>query len=173
MTNPARRPEPDEYADYYRSYIAGVGEPLMQALEDETREWRTLLASVPPEKEGYRYASGKWSIREVVGHVIDAERMFSVRAMAFARGDRSHYPSFDENAYAAASGADGRTLPDLTEEFSAVRAATLLLLRSFSEEVWGRRGVASGNEFTVRSLAWIIAGHSRHHRKVLKERYLS
>lgn len=173
MASPARRPEPNEYADYYGSYIAGVDEPLMQALEDETREWRTLLASVPPEKEGYRYAAGKWSIREVVGHVIDAERMFSVRAMAFARGDRSHYPSFDENAYAAASGADGRTLADLAEELSAVRAATLLLLRSFSEEVWSRRGVASGNEFTVRSLAWIIAGHSRHHRRVLKERYLS
>ena len=167
------RPRADEYADYYGSYIARVDEPLMQTLEDEAGEWRALLAAVPPDKEGYRYAPGKWSIREVVGHVIDAERMFSVRAMAFARGDRAHYPSFDENAYAAASGADGRTLADLGEELSAVRAATVLLLRSFDDEAWSRRGVASGNEFTVRSLAWIIAGHSRHHRRVLEERYLA
>ena len=173
MANSARRPEPNEYADYYGSYITGVDEPLMQTLEDEAEEWRALLAAVPRDKEGYRYAPGKWSIREVVGHVIDAERMFSVRAMAFARGDRSHYPSFDENAYAAASGADRRTLADLSEELAAVRTSTLLLLRSFAEEVWSRRGVASGNEFTVRSLAWIIAGHSRHHRKVLMERYLA
>lgn len=167
------RPRPDEYADYYGSYIAAVEAPLLKTLKADAQAWRASLASVPSDKEGYRYAPGKWSVREVVGHVIDAERMFSVRAMAFARGDRSHYPSFDENAYAAASGADRRTLADLCDELSAVRTATLLLLRSFSEEVWSRRGVASGNEFTVRSLAWIMAGHSRHHRQVLMERYSS
>ena len=166
------RPRPDEYAGYYGSYIAAVEEPLLPTLEREAGKWRALLAAVPPDKEGYRYAPGKWSIREVVGHVIDAERMFSVRAMAFARGDRSHYPSFDENAYAAASEADRRTLSDLSEELVAVRRATVLLLRGLPLEAWGRRGLASGNEFTVRSLAWIIAGHSRHHRKVVMERYL-
>ena len=173
MANSVRRPHPDEYADFYASYVVAVEEPLLERLESEAAEWRDLLATVPPDHEGYRYALGKWSIREVVGHVIDAERMFSVRAMAFARGDASHYPSFDENAYAAESGADQRTLADLSEELSAVRTATLLLLRSFPEDAWNRRGVASGNEFTVRSLAWIIAGHSRHHRKVLMERYLA
>ncbi|MDE0649100.1 MAG: DinB family protein [Gammaproteobacteria bacterium] len=100
MVNPTRKPHPDEYADFYASYVAAVEEPLLERLESEGAEWRDLLAAVPPDHEGYRYAPGKWSIREVVGHVIDAERMFSVRAMAFARGDASHYPSFDENVYA-------------------------------------------------------------------------
>ena len=100
MVNSVRRPHSDEYAAFYASYVAAVEEPLLPRLENEAVEWRDLLAAVPPDKEGYRYAPGKWSIREVVGHVIDAERMFSVRAMAFARGDASHYPSFDENAYA-------------------------------------------------------------------------
>ena len=172
MPDSPARPREDEFADFYGPYIAAAEEPLLRGLEGDGEAWRALLATVPPDREGYRYADGKWSVREVVGHVIDAERMFSVRTMAFARGDRSHFPSFDENAYAAASGADLRTLADLAEEFSAVRAATLLLLKSFDEGTWDRRGVASGYEFTVRSLAWIIAGHSRHHRGVLAERYL-
>ena len=172
MSHSPGRPGTDEYAEFYAPYIAAVKEPLLDTLEAEAGEWGALLASVPPDREGYRYAPGKWSVREVVGHVTDAERMFATRAMAFARGDRSHYPSFDENAYAANSGADGRTLADLAEDFTAVRRATVLLLRSFDEEAWSRRGVASGYEFTVRSLAWIIAGHSRHHRRVLAERYL-
>ncbi len=172
MPHSPARPQPDEYADFYGTYIDAVDGPLLETLERDSREWRTLLAAVPPGRETHRYAPGKWSIREVVGHIIDAERMFSMRAMAFARGDRSHFPSFDENAYAAASGADRRALADLAEELSAVRRSTLLLLGSFEEETWDRRGTASGYEFTVRSLAWIMAGHSRHHRGVLAERYL-
>ena len=171
-SNSPERPRPNEYADFYGTYIATAGEPLLETLEAEAGQWLALLAGVPPRLEGYRYAPGKWSIREVVGHVIDAERMFCARALAFARGDRSRFPSFDENAYAAASGADRRTLADLADELAAVRTATVLLLKSFDGEVWDRRGVASGCEFTVRSLAWIIAGHSQHHRKVLAERYL-
>jgi len=172
MPDSPGRPRPDEYADFYGRYIAAVEEPLLETLETEPARWLALLARVPPDREGHRYAPGKWSVREVVGHVVDAERMFCARALAFARGNRSHYPSFDENAYAAASGADRRTLADLAGELAAVRAATVLLLGSFENEVWDRRGVASGREFTVRSLAWIIAGHSRHHRGVLVERYL-
>lgn len=166
------RPGPDECADFHDTYVAAVDGPLPEALERDSGEWQDLLATVPTGLEGHRYASGKWSIREVVGHVIDAERMFSVRAMAFVRGDRSHFPSLDENACAAASGADRRSLTDLAEELSAVRRSTLLPLNSFEEETWDRRGIASGHEFTVRSLAWIMAGHSRHHRGVLAERYL-
>ena len=173
MPDSPGRPREDEYADFYGPYIAAVEEPLLPGLERDAEAWRAMLATVPPDREGYRYADGKWSVREVVGHVIDAERMFTVRTMAFARGDRSHFPSFDENAYADASGADRRLLADLAEEFSAVRTATLLLLRSFEDGAWDRRGVASGYEFTVRSLAWIIAGHSRHHRGVVAERYLN
>ena len=172
MPNSPGRPAKDECADVYQPYIAAVEGELLPALADDADAWRAMLAAVPTDREGRRYAHGKWSIREVVGHVIDAERMFSVRTMAFARGDRSHFPSFDENAYAAASEADHRPLPDLTDELSAVRTSTLLLLKSFDEETWDRRGMASGFEFTVRSLAWIIAGHSLHHRRVVAERYL-
>ena len=172
MPDSPRRPAQDECADFYQPYIAAVEGELLPALADDAEAWRTMLAAVPPGREGHRYEDGKWSIREVVGHVIDAERMFSVRSMAFAREDRSHFPSFDENAYAAASGADRRSLRNLTDELSAVRASTLALLHSFDDETWDRRGMASGFEFTVRSLAWIIAGHSRHHRRVVVERYL-
>ncbi len=172
MQNLPGRPRIDEYADYYAPYVAAVEGPLFASLERDAEAWRALLAAVPPNREGYRYARGKWSVREVVGHVTDAERMFCVRMMAFARGDRSHFPSFDENVYVAASGADRRALSDLGEELAAVRVCTLLLMRGFEEGVWDGRGVASDCEFTVRSLAWIIAGHSRHHRKVLAERYL-
>ncbi len=172
MPDSPRRPAQDECADFYQPYIAAVEGPLLPSLTDDADAWRAMLTAVPPDREGHRYAEGKWSIREVVGHVIDAERMFSVRAMAFARGDRSHFPSFDENAYAAASGADRRSLASLTDELSAVRASTLALLHSFENETWDRQGMASGFEFTVRSLAWIIAGHSRHHRRVVAERYL-
>ena len=172
MPDSPGRPGKDECADSYQPYIAAVEGPLLEALESDADEWRAMLAAVPSDREGHRYARGKWSVREVVGHVIDAERMFSVRTMAFARRDRSHFPSFDENAYAAASGADRRPLSDLTDELSAVRASTLLLLKSFEDETWDRRGMASGFEFTVRSVAWIIAGHSRHHRRVVAERYL-
>jgi len=173
MPSSPGRPGKDECADFYQPYIAAVQGELLPAMEDDAEAWRAMLAAVPSDREGHRYAEGKWSIREVVGHVIDAERMFSVRTMAFARGDRSHFPSFDENEYAAASGADLRPLASLAEELSAVRASTLLLLKSFDEQTWDRRGMASGYEFTVRSVAWIIAGHSRHHRGVLAERYLS
>lgn len=173
MPDSPGRPGKDECADAYQPYIAAVEGPLLETLESDAKEWRAMLAAVPSDREGHRYARGKWSLREVVGHVIDAERMFGMRTMAFARGDRSHFPSFDENAYAAASGADRRPLSDLTDELSAVRVSTLLLLKSFVDETWDRRGMASGFEFTVRSVAWIIAGHSRHHRRVVAERYLS
>ena len=121
MSHSPGRPGSNEYADFYGTYIAAVEEPLLDTLEAEAGEWGALLGSVPPDREGYRYAPGKWSVREVVGHVIDAERMFTVRAMAFARGDRSHYPAFDEHAFAANSGADRRPLADLAEELAAVR----------------------------------------------------
>ena len=167
------RPRPDECEEFYHVYIAAAGEPLLESLERESAGWSRMLDSVPPEREGYRYAPGKWSLREVVAHVIDAERMFTMRVLAFARGDRAHFPSFDQEEYAAASRADRRPLASLAEELRAVRQSTVLLLRSFDEDVWGRRGVASGYEFTVRSLAWIIAGHSRHHRRVLADRYVN
>jgi uncharacterized damage-inducible protein DinB len=166
------RPRPDECAEYYHRYIAAAGEPLLESLEREPDDWDRLLDRFPSEMEGHRYAQGKWSVREVVAHVIDAERMFTMRVLAFARGDRARFPSFDQDEYAAECRADCRSLGSLAEELRAVRRSTVLLLGSFEDDVWDRRGVASGKEFTVRSLAWIIAGHSAHHRWVLTERYL-
>ena len=167
------RPQADECAEYYHRYIAAAEEPLLETLAREPEDWDRLLARFPSEMERHRYTQGKWSVREVVAHVIDAERTFTMRALAFARGDQAHFPPFDQNEYASESRADRRSLASLAEELRAVRRATVLLLRSFEDEVWGRRGVASGKEFTVRSLAWIIAGHSAHHRWVLTERYLA
>ena len=151
------RPAPDEYADFYGTYIAAVKEPLLDTLEAEAAEWRSLLASVPPDREGHRYAPGKWSVREVVGHVIDAERMLTGRAMAFARSDRSHFPSFDENAYAANSGADRRALADLTEELAVVRRATVLLLKASTS----RPGAAGGWPAATSSRSGVWPGSLR------------
>ena len=166
------RPRPDESAEYYHRYIAAAEEPVLDTLEREPEDWDRLLGRFPSEMEGHRYAPGKWSVREVVAHVIDAERMFTMRALAFARGDQARCPSFDQNEYASECRAERRSLASLAEELRAVRRSTVLLLGSFEDDVWDRRGVASGKEFTVRSLAWIIAGHSAHHRWVLTERYL-
>lgn len=168
-------PDADEIPAFYRAYVAAAvreGGPLEQVLEGDAAAWARLLASVPADSEEYRYAEGKWTMREVVGHVTDAERMFAARALAFARGDAGPYPSFDEAEYAAHSGADLRPLAALAEEFRAVRRATWLLFEGLDEDAWERRGVASGREFAVRDVAWIVAGHSVHHRGVLAERYL-
>jgi len=128
---------------------------------------------VPESRGGHRYAEGKWSIREVIAHLNDTERVFSYRLLRFARGDAAALPSFDENVFAKASEADARTVADLAEEFSAVRGATLALVRPMRDEQMARHGTASGKEISARALAWIMAGHVQHHMKVLRERYLT
>lgn len=169
------KPSPDECAPFYRPYVeaaAARGDSLGVVLGEDTDEWRRLIASVPPEREYYRYAPGKWTLGDVMGHVTDAERMFAARALAFARNDPGPYPSFDENSYAKHSNADLRSLDSLGKEFDVVRQSTIALFDNFAIDVWKRTGVASDCEFTVRALGWIIAGHSIHHRQVLTERYL-
>ena len=167
------RPAPGEYAPFYAGYVAGVPDGnLIALLEQQRDETVALLGAIPETKSVYRYAAGKWTIREVLGHVIDGERVFSYRALTFARGDAGPLPSFDENAWAATSNAGRRTMQDLLEEYRAVRGATVALLRTFGEEEFARAGVASKNPVTVRALAYIIAGHERHHVKILRERYL-
>ncbi len=175
LTKWPQRPRPSECAAFYHPYLDAAkraGGTLGEVMEKDAAAWRDLLGGVPAEREGRRYAAEKWSLREVLGHVTDAERMFGARALAFARRDAGPYPSFDENEYAARSGADERPLANLAGEFQAVRRATILLFEGFAPRVWDRTGVASGCEFTVRALAWIVAGHSVHHRRVVAERYL-
>jgi hypothetical protein len=171
-TSPAR-PESGEYASYYERYVSLAPDAdVVGALERQGAETLTLLRALPEERGGHRYAPDKWSVKQVVGHMSDGERLFSYRALSIARGDRQALPGMEQEEWMAGADFDARTLADLLDEFEAVRASTLHLLRHLSPEAWARRGVASDNEVTVRALAYIIAGHEAHHVGVLKERYL-
>ena len=167
------RPDASEYLQYYGKYVDRVPDgDLLQTLRAQLDETLALVRGLPEEQGGHRYAPGKWSIREVVGHVIDAERIFAYRALRIARGDTTPLPGFDENAYAAASEADARTLAGLADELEHVRLSNIAMLRGLSDEALARRGTASDAPVSARALAWIIAGHVIHHSNVLSERYL-
>jgi hypothetical protein len=166
-------PEPSEYAAYYGRYISLVGgTDVIAALERQPRETLALLSSLGEDQGDYRYAAGKWSIKEMLGHIIDAERVFAYRALRFARNDRTPLASFEQNDYVASGGFAECRLKDLIEHFSCVRQSTLWLFRSFSPEAWMRLGIASENQVSVRAIAYIIAGHELHHRRILQEKYL-
>jgi hypothetical protein len=166
------RPDTSEYAPFYAGYVARVPEHDIQAvLAAQKQEIAALARSVPGAKADYRYAEGKWSVRELLGHVVDGERVFGYRAFCFSRGEQAPLPGFDENQYVSAAPLDGAALPDLAAEFAAVRDANLAFLRRLGDQAWARVGTASGKPVSVRALAWIMAGHPRHHLSVLRERY--
>jgi hypothetical protein len=168
------RPEPGDYAPYYDRYISQVkGEDILGTLDQQRRETMLLLSGRDEEDGDFRYAPGKWNAKEVLGHVCDAERIFAYRALRIARGDETPLPGFEQDDYVRNSPFANRPLADLVEDFIAVRRATLSLMRNFDEAAWGRRGMASDNPVTVRALAYIIAGHEVHHRRILKEKYFS
>ena len=172
------RPGADEYAPYYGKYIDLVPEAsgegaLAELLERQIEETRSALGGLPDARALHRYAAGKWSIKEVVGHVTDAERVFAYRALWIARADPTPLAGFDENAFVPPGRFDARTLSDLLGELAAVRRATVALLRGLPADAVARRGTASGKPVSVRALAYIIAGHERHHLRILKERYLA
>lgn len=165
-------PDRNEAAEYYFTYIAQVpAGDIREILRAQLPETLRLLREIPDDKSLHRYAPDKWSIREVVGHVNDCERLFMSRAFWFARGFDTPMPSFDQDIAASTAGAHERSWNSHIEEFSAVRAATLTLVDNLPAEAWDRRGIASGNPFTVRALAYIVAGHVTHHMKVLRQRY--
>lgn len=168
------RPRPDECADYYWSYIRLVpdGGDLPETALREMETLRAVLAGVSEENSALGYAPGKWSIREVVGHVADVERIMSVRALRFARGDESPLPGMEQDPYVAASGHGGRSLASLLDELETIRHATVSLLRSLDETALDRSGEASGARATVRAICYLTVGHAIHHRQVLEERYL-
>jgi len=169
----AIRPAPNEYAPYYGRYIALVPDgPIVETLREQIGETTALLGSLPEAKGDHRYEPGKWSVKEVIGHLIDSERIFSYRALRFARRDETPLPGFEQDDYVPAGAFGRRTLRDLIEEFRTVREATLLFYRHLDEEALSRSGIASENRMSVRALAWSIAGHERHHVQVLRERYL-
>ncbi len=170
----ATRPTADEFAPSYARYIAAVPEgDLLATLAEEQRQVQGLLVGLTGAQERHRYGPDKWSVREVIGHCSDTERVFAYRALRIARADVTPLVGFDENAFVAASGFDGRPLRELLAEWEAVRGASLALLRSLDGDALDRRGVASGAPVSVRALAWMIAGHARHHRTILAERYLA
>jgi uncharacterized damage-inducible protein DinB len=167
------RPRPDEYNPYYGRYIAMVPDgDIVETLTREMETTQALLASVPADKEEFRYADGKWSLREVVGHLIDTERLFSFRALWFARGAEGDMPGMDQEAWARRSTAGARPLAELAGEWAALRRANVHLFGSLTEEDGKCRGVASGFEVTVRALPWMMAGHELHHRMLIRRDYL-
>ena len=169
LTQPART----EAAPYYFTYIDQVASgDIRDLLESQRAEVMALCAGVSEERSGYRYAPDKWSIRQVLAHLNDCERLFVFRAMWFARGFESPLPSFDQNVAMAASGAGDRTWSSHVKEFESVRAATQTFFEGLPEDAWGRHGIASDNPFTVRALAYITVGHVAHHARILRERYL-
>ena len=174
MSAPApARPESNEYAAYYEKYVSLVADAdVVGRLERQGAETLALLRGLPEERGPHRYAPGKWSLRQLVGHIVDTERIFTYRALAIARGERQPLPGMDQEEYMAGADFEARTLASLADEFEAVRGATLHLFRHLSPEAWARRGTASDNEVTVRALAYITAGHEAHHVGVLRERYL-
>jgi hypothetical protein len=177
VTSPAvtvARPEPGEYSAYYDRYISLVlGEDILNTLDQQRRQTMLLLSGRDDEDGDFRYAPEKWSAKEVLGHVCDTERIFAYRALRFARGDATPLAGFEQDDYVRNGPFANRPLSDLIEDFISVRRATVSLFRNFDEAAWLRRGVANKNEVSVRALAYIIAGHEVHHRRILEEKYFA
>ncbi|WP_223067692.1 DinB family protein [Paenibacillus caui] len=167
------RPPAAEYNPYYETYISKVPEgeitDLLAGKLNSVSDW---IGTIPEERGDYRYAPGKWTLKEVFGHIIDTERVMSYRLLCIARGDQTPFPGFDQDAYVSQAAVIDRSFSDIIKEYAAVRTATLTLLNGLSEEAWTRKGSVSGNDITVRALAYIIAGHELHHFGIIKERYL-
>jgi uncharacterized damage-inducible protein DinB len=167
------RPDPSEYDAYFGKYIGLVPDgDIVSILSSQLENTLALLRTVPEEKAGHAYASGKWSIKEVVGHVIDTERIFGYRALRIGRNDKTPLAGFEQDDYVANSNFNARTLGSLMEEFAAVRRANVQLFKHFTDDEWQRRGTANEREISTRALAYNIAGHELHHVAALKSRYL-
>jgi DinB family protein len=167
------RPQDTEVAPYYFTYINQVtGDDPIAAIENQLSESQAMFAKISEEKSLHRYASDKWSIRQVLNHVTDTERAFAFRALWFARGFDTPLPSYDQNIAATGADADRISWAAQVKEFQNVRLSTISLFRNMPSQAWTRSGIASGNPFTVRALAYIIPGHVAHHLALLRERYL-
>ena len=168
----ATRPSADEFAPYYGTYISKVVDgDIVETLKSQIGPTIAYLRGIPEARAGHRYAEGKWSIREVVGHLCDAERIFTYRALRIARADTTPLAGFDENEFVKRARLDDRNFASMIAELEAVRGATIALFDGLFPEEWTRHGTASGKEVSARALAWITAGHELHHLEVLKSRY--
>lgn len=167
------KPEKTEYAEYYETYVSLVDEiDIVSAFQNQLAGLENLFAGIAEEKGAYAYAAGKWSIKELLGHLIDGERIFSHRAFRFSRADQTPLASFEQDDYITHGNFNNRSLADLIEEFSLLRRANIILFKNLSAGAWTRTGTASDAEVSVRALAFIMVGHVRHHTNVLKARYL-
>lgn len=166
------RPEPGEFAPYYERYISLVaGTDILGTLDAQRRQTLLLLSGRDDRDGEYRYAPGKWSAKEVLGHVCDTERVFAYRALRIARGDQTPLAGFEQDDYVKNSPFAKAPMEEIIEDYIAVRRASITLFRNLDEAAWVRRGVANKNEVSVRALAYIIAGHELHHRRILEEKY--
>ena len=166
--------QPTEYTSYYEAYIKQVSDEytLTEELEISVHRLIKFVQEIPLDKFDYRYEEGKWTIKDILQHLIDAERIFSYRALRFARNDKTELASFEENIYAEEANANKRSIMDLLTEMAVVRQATLSLFKTFSQEELMRNGIASSNPMSVRALGFVIIGHQNHHQRIFKERYL-
>ena len=172
MRSTTPRPGTDEYDQGFAGYVGLVPEtdvvPILRAQADEIRR---LVAGLSPERETYRYAPGKWSVRDILGHIADGERVFAYRALCISRGDQASLPGFDQDDYVATAGFDAWTAAELGEDFARLRASSVALFEHLTPAQWSQAGIANDKRVTVRALAFIIAGHTRHHLGVLRDRY--
>ena len=166
------RPEPGEYAPYYDRYISQIsGNDILAELDSQRRQTLLLLSGRSEADGDFRYEPDKWSAKQVLGHVCDTERIFAYRALRIARGDRTPIEGYEQDDYVTNGPFAARPLCELIDDYIAVRRATLTLFRNMDEQAWLRRGIANKNEVSVRALAYMIAGHDQHHRRILDEKY--
>lgn len=167
------RPKPGDYNPYYDRYINLIeGDDINEVLKNQIKLSEVFLKTLTEEHGNYSYEDGKWTVREVIGHLIDTERIMAYRALVFARNEKQPLPGFEQDDYVAESNFNERTLDDLVNEFIAVRNSNIILFKSFDKNILVRKGIASDNEISVIALIYIIAGHEKHHLRILKERYL-
>lgn len=165
--------QPSEFPEYYTPYINEVKcLDIIEALEENIHDFLNFIENIPVEKHEFQYLPGKWTIKEIILHIIDAERIFGYRALRFARFDATPLAGFEENDYVPISNANNRDIKSLLTEFVAVRKATISLFENFTEEMLLHKGIASNGEISVRALGFIISGHCLHHQNVIRERYL-
>lgn len=168
------RPEKTEYYEYYETYVSLVDETnIVAAFESQLNALNALFNSISEEKSTFAYAEGKWTIKELVGHLIDGERMFGYRALRISRGDETPIEGFEQDGYVENAPFNDYKFSDLAEEFELVRKSSILFFKHLKETDWTRTGTASGNPVSVRALAYIMVGHVRHHMNILRDRYLS
>jgi len=163
----------NEYSAFNATYIKAIENvELLEELEISLHDFIRFVREIPMDKFDYRYAEGKWTIKDIIQHIIDAERIFAYRALRISRNDQTSLPGFEENDYVENTDANGRSIQELLTEFSAVRHSNLLLFKSFSEEQLTRMGTASNHPISVRAIGFLIIGHQKHHQRVFQERYL-